>query len=366
LEGFTLDAEYVKCWIVDVDLYRRNISDSPLNKRGWVYQERYLAPRILHFCRDQLFWECRELSACEAYPAGFLPVHKQYIRPSVKLYTSALETGLVEDPRINIWLNFWNDVVIPEYSGMELTVPEDKLIALSGIAKHVMSVINATYVAGMWKEYLGESLLWCTWNHDSSSRPVRYRAPSWSWASIDGPVCTWWTLMCSKNLVQVEVKDVVLIHATEDPTGAVTGGWLDLRGSLKPIELCAKDYGYGFKWFIIIGDHIISNEDRSIEESERRSPFIYFDVAPTNKSAFEKDYAEKRLFFMPHIVRSPSMFGLLLRLVDVEKKTFERFGIFRCRKFQGRELMEAELDEETKASLPCLRYEDGLHTIRIV
>ena len=33
---------------------------SPLNGRGWVLQERLLAPRTLHFGREQLFWERRE------------------------------------------------------------------------------------------------------------------------------------------------------------------------------------------------------------------------------------------------------------------------------------------------------------------
>ena len=33
---------------------------SPLGGRGWVLQERLLAPRTLNFGREQLFWECRE------------------------------------------------------------------------------------------------------------------------------------------------------------------------------------------------------------------------------------------------------------------------------------------------------------------
>ena len=32
---------------------------SPLGGRGWALQERLLAPRTLHFGREQLFWECR-------------------------------------------------------------------------------------------------------------------------------------------------------------------------------------------------------------------------------------------------------------------------------------------------------------------
>jgi hypothetical protein len=38
-----------------------------------VLHERLLAPRVLHFGRKQLFWECSELCACEAYPNGLPP-----------------------------------------------------------------------------------------------------------------------------------------------------------------------------------------------------------------------------------------------------------------------------------------------------
>src|SRR5438552_2841114 len=30
----------------------------PLNSRGWTLQERLLSPRTLHYCIDQIYWEC--------------------------------------------------------------------------------------------------------------------------------------------------------------------------------------------------------------------------------------------------------------------------------------------------------------------
>lgn len=49
------------------------VLEAPLNQRGWVLQERLLAPRILHFCRRELFWECCETAASETYPSGLPP-----------------------------------------------------------------------------------------------------------------------------------------------------------------------------------------------------------------------------------------------------------------------------------------------------
>ncbi|KAJ8112821.1 hypothetical protein OPT61_g4899 [Boeremia exigua] len=44
---------------------RATVKDFPLQTRGWVLQERYLSPRTLHFCSDELVWECLEDLTCE-------------------------------------------------------------------------------------------------------------------------------------------------------------------------------------------------------------------------------------------------------------------------------------------------------------
>jgi hypothetical protein len=34
------------------------VNDAPLNSRAWVFQERALSRRILHFANDQIYWQC--------------------------------------------------------------------------------------------------------------------------------------------------------------------------------------------------------------------------------------------------------------------------------------------------------------------
>lgn len=50
------------------------IETSPLNMRGWVVQEGFLAPRVLHFTKNQIYWECLETTVCEADPSGELRI----------------------------------------------------------------------------------------------------------------------------------------------------------------------------------------------------------------------------------------------------------------------------------------------------
>jgi hypothetical protein len=42
-------------------LFYNSIDLQSLNRRGWVLQEQFLSPRIIHCGRNQLFWECQEM-----------------------------------------------------------------------------------------------------------------------------------------------------------------------------------------------------------------------------------------------------------------------------------------------------------------
>lgn len=47
--------------LVRGNIWQNGIDFAPLIQRGWVLQERVLAPRVIHFGKKQLFWECHEL-----------------------------------------------------------------------------------------------------------------------------------------------------------------------------------------------------------------------------------------------------------------------------------------------------------------
>ncbi len=43
-----------------IDDFKRDVEESVLSTRGWVFQERALSRRTIHFTKSQLYWECGE------------------------------------------------------------------------------------------------------------------------------------------------------------------------------------------------------------------------------------------------------------------------------------------------------------------
>jgi hypothetical protein len=351
-------------------LFYKNVSNCALNKRGWVFQERMLAPRVLHFCRDQLFWECRKHVACEQYAFG-VPSVFYYNLPATTL--KANKAYLQRDN--TSWYKLWDDFVMA-YTQTSLTYPDDKLIALSGVVKMVRSMVHDVYVAGMWRKNLAQQLLWAC--AGPATRPSVYRAPSWSWAAVEGHIRTASYGKTSQNpeVLAIEVEDVHLNYVADDDTGQIRDGWLDLTGDLKPVYLVwneSEQEDPQQTWFmaldddpdlieyftITIGNTQILDLDDSFVEKEviiQRSAAAQYFCMPANRPSgdWQKDVEEDRNEF------------LLLCLVDAEKLHFERVGMGDVIDPDYLEMLHENLDEDFKRSLPCLRYENGKHTIRII
>jgi hypothetical protein len=169
-----------------------NVTSACLNTRGWVLQETHPSPHVVHFAKDQVFWECRHQRACESYPEGMRYTiddraprpNDAYIKDMVPGFNLGQHPlGFVE-PRPRVY----RKLVIERYSTCNLTFQTDKLIALSGIAQHLDCVCQQDYYAGMWKDHLPHGLIWSA-AYGGPSRGIDAGvAPSWSWASVGSPV----------------------------------------------------------------------------------------------------------------------------------------------------------------------------------
>ncbi|KAH8677951.1 heterokaryon incompatibility protein-domain-containing protein [Xylariales sp. PMI_506] len=195
--------------IVDPFFWWSDVTNKPLLRRGWVFQERFLAPRVIHFGSDQMLWECTTLDACEVYPKG-LPLravgHTGFKSLDIifdesvdQSTTASLENQSVYLTNEDL-LRIWCDVV-ESYSRTSLSKSVDKLIALAGVAEFIFnlhaldtSAPPGRYVAGIFSNHFIPMLEWHAVDvlrpHQVAHRPGpgSHAAPSWSWASINGRV----------------------------------------------------------------------------------------------------------------------------------------------------------------------------------
>jgi hypothetical protein len=121
--------------------------------------------------------------------------------------------------------------IVRLYSGANLTFGKDKLPALSGVARLGYNETGDHYLAGLWRGGLEEQLCWARLESMIRPRPP-WRAPTWSWASIDGKV-TWYTR--EKGLIldttYVKVLDANTTKYGYDPFGQVISGVIRLACS---------------------------------------------------------------------------------------------------------------------------------------
>ena len=218
------------------ELWQQSVFSRPVSKRAWVMQERFLAPRVLHFGSQQLLWECGKLHACEQYPQG-LPKAFSLSAYDLKTIDSAREGDLDLSLELQVY-KLWNEL-LTTYCGCGMTEPSDKLVALAGIATRVHATLKSRYLAGLWQEYLMDDLLWQIEDiRNPVSRPVRFRAPSWSWASVDGALIAGGQSAISLNArMSCSVLDAPVELASPNPFGSVKSASMGIQAKLKRVSI---------------------------------------------------------------------------------------------------------------------------------
>jgi hypothetical protein len=196
----------------------------PIASRAWCYQEQVLSPRLLHFHYCELKWECMEKTSCECSLADGIPHDK-------KEHAKALTSG----SNIHSLNDRWRRMV-RSYVELNLTYESDRLPALSGVAKQMLTVRKGRYLAGLWEDSLFEDLMWWVTESDcpQARRPKEWRAPSWSWASIEGRILH---RIYPIKTIHCTINEAEITPAGQDPTGAVASGKLVVSGILLPAIL---------------------------------------------------------------------------------------------------------------------------------
>jgi hypothetical protein len=194
----------------------------PIHNRGWTLQEYILSPRLLIYGVHGLRFECREVLQYDDQEAAEGSLSSGNIQNLALLRNISSCSEMAR--------NTWAQILV-EYSGRALSNSEDRLLAISGIAKHYSEILNDEYLAGIWLSDLPSALMWENISI-RFQRPLSNRAPSWSWAAIDGSVETFNRSVPVDPYLSIISHDIQLVEPTA-PFGAVFSGRLILQGFLR-------------------------------------------------------------------------------------------------------------------------------------
>ncbi|KIL85499.1 hypothetical protein FAVG1_11457 [Fusarium avenaceum] len=155
------------------------VTRSFLSQRGWVFQERVLARRILHFVKHHIFFEDGSGVKADDLGGTGIPVSHSWAEHKFDINDSFRDS------------TYWYSLV-ERYSGCSLTFEKDRLPAIASLAKEFQkNSETGRYLFGLWERSLHLGLLWV----DAAGTTLGMNAvgahdlpPSWSWVRCKGKV----------------------------------------------------------------------------------------------------------------------------------------------------------------------------------
>lgn len=214
----------------------------PIAERGWTLQESILSNRLLHYTTDELMWDCNETRRCECGNT----LGATDISENSNALLRRLDLPISEIEEWHLWM-MWQGFV-ETFSMRKLSFEPDKLPALAGLAEQFVAHLERrfgrkpVYLAGIWDVSLLRHICWSvsysrmSWRPHGEYRPRRpeiWRAPTWSWCSVEAPI----DMMKARVFEpSAEVVEAVVVPKYPDlyPLGEVKdrSGKLVLRGKI--------------------------------------------------------------------------------------------------------------------------------------
>lgn len=216
--------------------------EGELLQRGWVVQERVLAPATLFYGSSGIFWECNSYQSTEAGLTNFSTTPKTDFHTLLSPFTA---DHRIERPTMSLvsFHKAWAKL-LELYTSTQLTRQTDRLVAIHGMVTQISKAQHLTSVAGLWQEMLPSEMLWHTEKPKNWEEKLEhYLAPSWSWASLDSPVTNSWTKLVTPQhskeyAVRVDWKVAISeLQVTSMKNGEFVNGTLRMKGPLRKLPV---------------------------------------------------------------------------------------------------------------------------------
>jgi hypothetical protein len=293
-----------------------------LSTRAWALQEHMLSSRILHYTASELVFECRAAWSCEC-------------TPSLRTWptTPGILSRVVATGRNDLKYAMWHRTV-EKYTLRRLSHQSDKLPAASGMAMKFGAALKSTYLAGLWTENVLGDLLWSSapfLEHPHAATIVEpYRAPAFSWASVDTQIHYELTLNAEEPKVEyvATVVDPECELSTLNPFGEIKSSTLSIRGPVQDATLVGpENYSFYYSLKLAGSNNINVFPDCCI---------VLGGSGPGRVPRRRRRGEEYRPFSAPvvclGVASSPLgiVSGLVLAPSSTKSGAFERLGLFSC------------------------------------
>ena len=261
------------------------LSWEPISKRAWTLQERILSPRVLIF-GARTIWQCNSAqhsdggnedwskdtraSAHQRLQLGFTKSTRVQDKDSATNATSSL---------YGIWHR-----AIHEFASRKLSFVEDKLPAIAGLAIEFSNLSGDSYLAGLWRTQLPRELLWSTYPKLHLDKPSTYRAPSWSWTSVDNDITFDRMAPLDAKCLATIIECNVIPKSSLSPFGEIIGGILKIEAFVLDIEkgeieefmrsqyMMPAPRGKGYDWHRVLINMMSDGPDSREKKEEWHVP----------------------------------------------------------------------------------------------
>jgi len=277
---------------------------SPLDMRGWALQERLLSPRTLIYGTKTLRWSC---------------LSQSYRDSGLQYWESSNVASISRGAALFEVMGIWS-IVVEQYTERRLTFDDDKLIALAAVAERYSSQNHRVYLAGLWRDDISYMWIWYYKTTSGNHRPKTFRAPSWSWASVNSehPVKFGSPHFATFNIIEIEV----IPRIPTIPYGDAKSGFMVVECKIA--------------WFFLKRDKEIFQPYLTVKEEDNRNPFKdsdYFVVLDAPNDDFMSWNSPGKIVYRVWMLLSGDDYGMLLKKVRGKTDTYSRVGACKVSSF---------------------------------